>query len=194
MSSLTVDNITNVAATRTFNILTDGAMKLLGSYTASNDASVDIFDGASEIDVAINSTYKMYIVDCLSIVPATDLTFLWVKFSNDAGSSFEGANYQSWTAGTTAACEITGGTSTNRLSNVAAEGGYSGRVFIYDPSDAGNMTSLLGVGIYARSDLASAAGATAPNHYVVAEAIDGIQFLISSGNITSGLFKLYGVI
>tara|TARA_R110000744_G_C19102493_1_gene533749 strand:- start:82 stop:663 length:582 start_codon:yes stop_codon:yes gene_type:complete len=193
MSSLTVDNITNVAASRTFNILTDGTQKLLGSYTASNDASVDIFDGASEINAAINSTYKMYIVDCISIVPATDLTFLWLRLSNDAGSSFESSNYQGWLGGT-ASCELSAGTSTDRLSNVANEGGYSGRVFIFDPSDAGNDTHVLGCGTYTRADNASAKGAYSPNIYVVPEAIDGIQFLINSGNITSGLFKLYGVI
>jgi len=171
----------------------------IAATTASSSATVD-FTGLS-------STYATYMVMLTNVVPATDAANLWLRTSiNNGGAYSSGASDYYWggevgvnssrygdvfTAGTH--IKLTG----NVLSDVYGLSSTSpavarGEVFIYNPSAA------------LRCQVAGRINSVAsPNQYRMinqstgyrdsAAAVNAIRFLMSSGNISSGIFTLYGL-
>lgn len=169
-----------------WNVISDsrdtGGGVLLGSATAAISATISFITG-------INSTYSSYIVKMTNIVPASDSRTIFLRFSDDGGSTYKSGASDYRTNGA-AGAQIT---LTPSISNVASEGGFSGEVHIYAPSDSGVYTTAYCSGhAYAPTPASSEAVATSGS-YDTAAAIDGFQFSFSSGNITSGTFKLYGI-
>jgi hypothetical protein len=152
---------------------------LLSTQTASNSATVD-FTG-------ISSAYDEYEVHVLNAVPANDGTGLQLRTSANAGSSYDSGatDYKNTVtdAAEIALCQALG-SDTN-------EQGYSGVVRIYRPSESTfTVVSAEGVGI-------NQSGVAVMNSFggyrASAAAVDAVRFLMSSGNIESGIFKLYGL-
>ena len=177
-------------------------MELLATETASASATIDF-------DAGINfATYDTYVFELTDIVPATDDTILTVRISDDGGSTYKNGasdyNHASTAVGTTTglgsvegaasnAIEIFGlnSTATNNWGNVTNES-FSGTIKARNPSEATllRLFEFEVVGATATGELAIRRGA---GRYQTAAAIDGVRFLMSSGNITSGTIKLYGI-
>jgi hypothetical protein len=174
-----------------------GSMILLANATASNSASIDFTSG-------IDSTYDMYILVGVGVVPATDAVAAWLRVSEDAGSTWKSgaADYKhsgyvygiaaggGGSPGTEGQIVLTHGTS---LSNNAANA-FNFFATVSKPSSTtskkeinflphGYVTS--GGDYYTLMKTGAYVGTT--------NAITGLRFLMSSGNITSGSFYLYGV-
>tara|TARA_A100001015_G_scaffold311492_1_gene414850 strand:- start:47 stop:763 length:717 start_codon:yes stop_codon:yes gene_type:complete len=165
---------------------------LLATTTASDSAQVDF---TSNID----STYRIYMVDIVDVRPATSDTVLYLRFlqggSVDTGSVYDWV--QSRTCTDSSLNTKTGATNDGQIqltfaNNNSSNASLNGRIFIYDPSNTAIDT-------YARSILTyhidgdkvlMADGAGRIEETV---AVDGFRFVFSSGNITDGVFKLYGV-
>ena len=184
-----------------------GSHVLLQTQSASASATINFVNGSG--GAIINSTYKKYIIELIDIVPATDDVQLFFRTSTDGGSTYDaGASDYAWIhAGARAAAsnnlvagdiadsevEMTASGATNGVGNAAGES-LSGRITIYNPAgtsvnklfdfDVSYMTAA-GSGAIARISGTGTRLATAD--------IDAVRFLFSSGNITSGTFKLYGV-
>ena len=171
-----------------------GAWTLISSTTASDDATID-FTGLS-------STYYQYMVVITDLVPATDGTALRMRTSTDNGTSYDnGASDYSWgvifkeesttasaDTGDNADTDIQIGTSlgndTNEISNFI--------VYVNNPSSAAYCAiNWFGTGV---NNSGGARNATWGSGTRLAAAdVDAIRFFQSSGNITSGIFKLYGL-
>lgn len=169
-------------------------MTLLSTAVASNSATVD-FTG-------IDGTYDDYVVLLDNVVPASAAA-LWLRTSTDGGSSFDaGASdyiyggYISRSAGTSAVVSNTGGSVINlsggtSVSTTASDGGITGQVQLFSPSAAA-YTHL-------QASLTFATSSTALSHLDIsggrqsAADVNAIRFLMSTGNIASGTFKLYGI-
>jgi len=171
------------------------SLVLIETVTASNTATIDFATG-------ISSTYRTYLVVLSNVVPATDAVQLLMRFSDDAGSTWKsGASDYAWA--------VTGGDGTARNGTDTADTaislshatytvgsdtseGLSGVARIHNP--AGTTTFQ-----FAEGQTFCIQGAGTPlilsfgGAYLTAVAITGIQFLFSSGNVESGVFKLYGV-
>jgi len=173
-----------------------GAMTQISSQTASSSATID-FTGLS-------TTYNTYVIDAINIVPATDNVNLYFRTSTNNGSTFTAsagaysyAGIYSDNAGTvtpvgnSSATEIRlpqgGGLGATSPAN------YCARFVLYSPDVAGVTTQIFGQSV----GLDSGGGNKTATHCgtrAVAEANNAIRFLMSSGNIASGTFILYGVI
>ena len=168
----------------------------INSATASNSTSIT-FTGLS-------STYGSYVVVMSNVAPVTDATTLWMRTSSNAGVSYDsGASDYSWgvdsieldtspTSSITAddadsQIEITG---TDTMGNTTNENGAFWLV-IYDPSAAQHCRVTWSGqfrGATPTDNMIWGAGA----RLAVAD-VDAIQFLMSSGNISTGEFVLYGL-
>jgi hypothetical protein len=174
-----------------------GSMILLASAAASNSASIDFTS-------AIDSTYDLYVLVGVGIVPATDAVAAWLRVSEDAGSSWKSGaadyKYSGYVYGIAAGGGGSGGTGEQielthgaTLSNNAANA-FNFFATVSKPSSTtskkeinflphGYVTS--GGDYYTLMKTGAYVGTT--------NAITGLRFLMSSGNITSGSFYLYGI-
>jgi hypothetical protein len=166
---------------------------LLQTITISNDATVDITSN-------ITTTYDLYKIELINIVPATDATTLYARVSTSASFN-SGATDYSWdleqndSAGAWNNTDNDGDTEIPLgLASMGSTGGESlcGNLFLFNPASATYHTLLQGkvVSYNAESQLERG---TVDGAFRTAEANDGIQFLASSGNLTSGTIRIYGV-
>jgi len=177
-------------------------MVLLSTQTASASALI-AFTGLS-------STYNSYKIVITDLVAATDQSILEMQLSTDNGSTYVATNY-TWvmyfntpadpvadssnagTGGFTTAIALNPTTATGfGVSNVAQDS-LQCEVTLFNPSSAASykkvkfQTTYLG----ATANIVNADGSGVNSAAVTA--INAVKFFMSSGNITSGTFKLYGI-
>lgn len=174
-----------------------GALVLLEQHTASASATLDF-------TTAITSTYDTYLIELLNVIPATDAALLWLRVSTDGGSTFDtSASYSdelfAFNGGGSAASGATGGTKSILTRTVRGNGsapgsswGVTGHLTLYDPLSASLYKQFVGEVHYYHSagvrDRGVVGGA-----WESATAVNAIRFLFSSGNITSGTIRVYGI-
>ena len=177
-----------------------GSLKLISTQTASSSASLSFTSG-------IDSTYKEYIFKYINIHPAS-AQYLTFQGSTNGGSSY-GVTITSnlfdqyhFEDGSAAALRyLTGGDLAQSTSfqpvtsvtpNTDNDASYSGYLHLFDPSNTTFVKHFIArTTIYHYS--AAARDMFVAGYINTTSAIDEIQFKLSSGNIDSGTFKLYGV-
>lgn len=164
---------------------------LVSTGTASN-ASAITFTGLS-------SAYLFYEVTYVNVTAASNWVSFLLRTSTDNGSSYDsGASDYAWARTYTNGATTTLANDANDasiplagdvlLQNVDA---VNGKVVIYNPS-ATTETAVRNDWSRMDSVLSSVEiGMTAGKRKSAAD-VDAIQFLMSSGNIATGTFKLYG--
>lgn len=174
-----------------------GAWIFISSQTASASATIN-FTG-------LTSTYQLYRVLITDVIPATDDAFFYMRTSTDNGASYDaGASDYGWTAFGTrydlatltglsdaADAQINLSNSTTVGSGSAAneQGNYI--IDIYNPLGT-KFTYVNTNAVFVNSGgltvirLGSGARLSAAD-------VDAVRFLYSTGNIASGVFKLYGL-
>ncbi len=171
-----------------------GRWDLIQTQTASTDASID-FTG-------LTSTYQSYMLIISDLLGVTDAAFPLCRIStlgvfNTGASEYDWGAHSGW--GTTADANDTGlgdvADSAIRISSTTGTGSNesgSGTFFINDLANASFFTSISGIG-GGKTSAAVAFVSQIFGRFLIAEANDGIQVFMSSGNILSGTFKLYGL-
>lgn len=168
---------------------------LLASKTASSSASLDF----TEFN---NSIYRYYEFELENVKPATDGAGLWARTSTDAGATYDAAAlsykfaYSGW-SGAAAFGLGTGGDVFMGIGpaqgNAATERGVSGCLQLIQPGDAAQYTRLQG--LLSGFDTASAYQVFQFSGVRTADQdTDALRFLMSSGNIASGVIRMYGVL
>jgi hypothetical protein len=190
---------TNGSGVLSFATPSAGAVSLLATVTASSSATVN-FDSTY-----ITSTYDVYMITMNSVLPATDSVTISINASSNNGSSFP----YSWTNtgtgfssnGTSAQGvgggqrNLTGGLSASateqKLTNAAGKP-FNCTMYLFKPSAAQYFQCTWDATWI--SDVSSAlcwVGMSATTNS--ATAVNYIRFAMSSGNIASGTFRLYGI-
>ncbi len=198
----TKDATTFLRGDNSFAAVTSPDVVLLATNTiTSGTPATTSFDGY------FSSTYKNYVVYFNHLIPATDdvQPYLRVRQSNSdvtTANAYGFANAGIYREDGSGDGAITGGgndsagelTYNRGGSNVAADGGFSGIINITDPLNATTHKILSG-----RVDWTSAdASVFQTVDFVVrfegnTAALSGITLYFSSGNITTGVLKLYGI-
>ena len=181
-----------------------GALVYLGEYTASAAATLDaVTRNASGTSGDIfQSDYDEYVIEILSLVPATNAVHVQMRVSTDSGSTFVSSNDYRWGAsrassggsavgGNAAISEITlsGG---GNVSNTSTSGGLVGTLRVFTPQGGVANTRVTwhaGVDDGTGSPSVTVMGTGA---YASTTAVDALRFFASSGNIT-GTVRVYGV-
>ena len=199
MSVLFCNNNSMSAITTLPSGVGGGSMSLISTQTASNSSTISFTSG-------IDSTYKEYVFKFIDIHPASDNVTFQVGF-RDGGSDYDATkttifyrayNYENGSSNALAYVTAQDlAQSTNFQSLTEGSGGdndqsCSGTLNLFDPSNTTFVKHF-----FATVNSAHAVDLS-ENVYVagycnVTAAIDGVQFKFSSGNIESGVIKLYGI-
>jgi hypothetical protein len=173
----------------------DGAKwSLLSTVTASSDATIEITD--------IDGTYTDYVIIMHHVIPVSNAVHLRARISTDGGSTWKSGSVDySWTetgkeGGTHSSSSdpsltYIAITNSNTIGNVNGEGIY-GDFWLFNPSNS-SVNSIFGVETFYWRDGYSNFFDIGAVYEGATTAVDGIQFFMSSGNISSGTFTLYGV-
>ena len=193
-------------------VVNSGATALEYATAASSDfvllATSDITSSTASVsfDGYYSSTYKNYKVIISDFIPATNNIGFWIRY-NQSGSPVT-ASYQYLTTANYSNVAIpdynvsgTGGQSDTKINLIVSNSQTSTAVFclsaevtIFNPLNTANYKRIqvLGSGMEGNNTY-HWLGYTAGLYKGNTSALSGITFLCSSGNITSGNFKLYGI-
>ena len=175
-----------------------GAMTFISKTTASSDANVGITSG-------IDSTYKEYVFFFKDIHPANDSVIFQTNFSIDGGSNynvtktttnFEATHTESGTSGFKYGTgdDIAQGTGYQRTGLVGNDNDecVTGYLHLFNPSSTTFVKHFIArthgyyAGSYAWSNFMA-------GYCNTTSAVNAVNFQMSSGNIDSGVIKLYGI-
>ena len=179
--------------------VTGGAWTLLSTQTASSSSTLSFTSG-------IDSTYKEYIFKFINIHPSATAKFQ-INFSADGGSNYnvtktttavqiyhaEGDDSDTAFAYSTGG-DLAQGTGVAQIGQGASTGNdesLAGFLHLFDPSNTTFVKHFIADTVstsdsYAYRRLHAGYGNTT-------SAIDAVQFSQSTGNMDSGVIKLYGV-
>jgi len=181
--------------------VTGSSLVLISTVTASSSANISFTSG-------IDSTYKEYIFKFIDVHPATDGATLELEASTNGGSSYgvtktttyftayhaEDGSSQALTYYTDQ--DLAQSTSSQNITHYQGndnDQSGSGTLQIFDPSSTTFvkhfMTSHSESTLHDYNVSNHVAG-----YFNTTSAINAIKFSMSSGNIDSGTFKLYGVV
>jgi hypothetical protein len=195
ISNQSLSSITSLPAT-----LPTGALTLLSTQTASSSTSISFTSG-------LDSTYNSYIFKYINIHPATDNANF--SFQSDTGTntnynqtitSSYFAAYQTEDGSTAALQYVTGqdqaqGTGFQTLVDAVGNGNdesCSGTLQIFQPSSDTFVKHFIARSHgYNGSDYST--DLFCAGYINTTAAITRVQFKFSSGNLDSGVIKLYGV-
>jgi len=180
-----------------------GALNLISTQTASSSSTIDFTSG-------IDSTYKEYIFKFYNIHPATDTSNNRLTFQGDTGTN---TNYNQTITSThfrayhneggsgsglgyRTATDQANGTSFQPLGEGIGAGvadeSSSGELHVFEPSSSVFVKHFI-ARTYIYSDNDEAIDSFVAGYFNTTTALTRFQFKMSSGNIDSGIIKLYGV-
>jgi hypothetical protein len=175
-----------------------GSLVFLEAHTASASATLDF-------TTFISATYDTYLFEFVSLVMATNSVNLWMRMGTGGGPTYDaGANYSHdqfvWRAGGTGTgggaaqnqivLDYTGGGDTIR-NTTAALAGVQGSVTLWDPQSTALYKQLRGsVSYFDASNFRVTNDVR--GSYESVTAVTAVRFMASSGNITSGVVRVYG--
>jgi hypothetical protein len=180
--------------------LSGGALNLISTQTASSSSTISFTSG-------IDDTYDSYVFKFYNIHPATDNVEFQFNMSIDGGSNYNVTKTSTFfralhdESDANARLEYRTGqdlaqgtgfqTFNIRLGNGNDEC-FVGNLFLYSPSSTTFVKHFMSVsndyGDNNQSDVHYLAG-----YGNTTSAINAVQFKMSSGNIDSGVIKLYGI-
>ena len=199
MSVVSANNNALSAISALPSAVAGGGLNLISTQTASSSATLSFTSG-------IDSTYKKYVFKFINIHPATDEAHFTVGF-RDGGTDYDATKTTSYilsyhaeddsetTLGYNAGSDLAQGTGFQRILHGVGNGNdesASGYLHLFEPASTTFVKHFTAAGSSYN------AGSYEYTTYVagynnVTAAIDGVQFKMSSGNIDSGVVKLYGV-
>jgi hypothetical protein len=200
----TADAVNNTSVTNVTDFASvpgGGSLKLLSTQTASASASIEFTSG-------IDSTYDSYVFKYINIHPQTDDAQFQFNLSTDGGSTyavtktttnFVALHDEADTATAlaySASGDLAQSTSNQHLTRSIGNGNdehCSGSLTIYNPSSDTFVKHFISRTVrydtynYIVDDFVAGYGNTV-------NPIDAVKFEMNTGNIDSGIIKMYGVV
>ena len=180
--------------------ISGGSLNLISTTTASSSSTLSITSG-------LDSTYKEYIFKFYNIHPSADGENLQFNFSVDGGSNYnvtktdvvfrayhaegggaQGLDYQT----SLDVAQSTGFANLNTGLGNQNDESLSGILHLFDPSNTTFVKHYI-VRTFVNHDSELAIDFFSGGYANTTSAVDAIQFKMASGNIDSGVIKLYGV-
>ena len=177
---------------------TPPGLEFIESQTASASATIDF--------TTLGSTYNKFVIDFDGVVAASDTTSLWVLAGTGGTPTWEAdagdyAHTKAMSRGNTEV-SFSGDTSDTEIElNLAnatwgagdqANEDISGTLVVYNPHNASAPTHFSWDMVHIAA-LPAIVKITGGAIFQADTAVTGIRFQFSSGNITAGTFKLYGI-
>lgn len=172
----------------------NGGLVCLETHTASSSAELD-FTGC------ISSSYDDYVIRIINLIPATSAQDLKLQVSIDGGSTYDSTSGHytnaNWTWVSGGASAIGSATSTyitvaTGQINTTANYNTSGEISFTNPSGA-NFKNFYGHLAELDTRNSGFQGLLFSSAYIQTTAINAFRFIMTSGAITSGIIRCYGV-
>jgi hypothetical protein len=172
---------------------TGGGPVLLNTLTASSSANL-------QDTTSFTNAYKKYRIELINLIPATAGKQLQLTVKE--GGSFQTSGYNCCHLQTNNAAVAEGQSTTwlpltevDTFGPTNATPGLSGWVEFNDPSAAAKCQMVGDTGYYSHNNggALKSARLICGGHFDTSGAVTGFQVAFSSGNITSGLIKVYGI-
>ena len=167
-----------------------GSLIFLSSVTASSSATVDL-------ETTFNSTYDQYLITVSALLPATNNVDFQAQFKQ--GGSYRTAGYKfhtSYLRSTDSAYNAVVGESASqiRLAPNMSSSFVSNYQFVVAQPTVADMPRIYGDGTsFFATNGTIARNLTMGFQADTSGAIQGVRFKMSSGNVASGVFRLYGI-
>ena len=168
----------------------DNRPVLISTATASTTAVVDF---------TLPSGYNSFELKCINVVPSTDSVGMWLRVSTDGGATFAAGasdySFQRYLQNSTTPFYLVQTDSKlflqgSSISNMV--GRYHNSTFkIYNPSNTNSYKNISGESFTYRDDTIYTISIM-NGVYLSNTAVNAIRILMSSGNIASGTFELWG--
>ena len=167
---------------------------LLSTVTASSSATVDV-------ETTFDGTYDEYMIVMTGMTPQTDSSQLGIRFKQSG--TYTSANYRYHATSlnhssalyfaifSASASYIA--LSSAEMSNNSGAPKANITIHISNPSSTSTRKSVYWSGTYNRASVTGPQAISGAGGQDAISAITGIRFLMNSGNITSGKFRLYGL-
>ena len=178
-----------------------GSLVLISTQTASSSSTLSFTSG-------IDSTYKQYIFKFINIHSSADGENLQFNFSADGGSNYnvtktdvvfrayhaegggaQGLDYQT----SLDVAQSTGFANLNTGLGNQNDESLSGTLYLFDPSNTTFAKHYI-VHTHVNHDSELAINFFSGGYANTTSAVNAIQFKMASGNIDSGIIKMYGVL
>ena len=179
-----------------------GALTLISTQTASSSSAISFTSG-------IDSTYKEYIFKFINIHVGTNDTNFTFQASSNGGSSYgktltssffravHGEDGSSGTVSYETDKDLAQSTSFQRIGHSMSTNDkacLSGTMHLFDPSSTTFVKHFIArAAVNYAYDPGYNFDAYVGGYFNTTDAINAMQFKMSSGNIDSGTFKLYGI-
>jgi len=171
-----------------------GALTLLSTVTASNSTTVDV-------ETTFDATYDAYMLVVSGAVPTTNTASLQARMK--ISSSYVSAQVYYFLAGYTslAGNQVGSGSETTEITLINFVWGSDAKsscdlvMYIFNPSSTAFRKQLRFEGTSIRNDSGTPQVHSSSGSAVIdrIDALTGIRFFASSGNISAGKFRLYGI-
>jgi cytoskeletal protein CcmA (bactofilin family) len=166
-------------------------LKILSTVTASNSATVNL-------ETTFNSTYDDYVIMISGVKPVSDAVNLILR--TKVNGSYQTANYKSNnqsihsqnTSATISGNQANGVIISLQQGNASTETGNF-KVYISNVHGSGYYKMIHADGSYMQYQDRPQGGYSIGAYSFYTTAVTGVQFLFSSGNISTGTFRVYGV-
>jgi hypothetical protein len=169
---------------------TGGNLVLIQSIAASSSATISFTTG-------ITTTYNSYTFILSGVLPATSTAQLLLQLSSNGGSSYISSGYNSghfYSAyNSTTNNNVQATTSFFISPALATTGGYSGIINCYNVTSSLYPTQCSTATINSTA-LSTTAFGVGGGYYPTLVTVNAMQFSMSSGNIASGTFTLFGIL
>ncbi len=169
-----------------------GSFVLVEQHTASNSATLDF-------TTCISSTYDDYMIDAVSLVPNTNSAEVQLLVSTDGGMNYATTGYQTSLLATQLASNtnVNVNTSTsiwfsNNFGTGVTRAALSGTIRMYKPGDA-TLDKIFTIHSSGTNSNGVWFVYTGGAIYDSASAINAFQVKPSSGNLTFGTVRCYGI-
>lgn len=171
------------------------ALVFLETHTASASSSLDFTS-------FISATYDTYVIEIVQLRPATDTASIYVEMGTGGGPTYDTGNNYEWAADgrTSGGAAVTFDGATGlcpvfpTMSNNSGYGFGVASLTLYDPQSTTQRRTIAGSIYYVTSTGPAARQAHWGMQYTtLGTALTALRFIASSGNITSGTIRIYGV-
>jgi len=197
-------NNNSISAVTSAAAIPSGAMTHIKTLTASSSSTLSFVDGTS--DVVLDSTYPIYLFKFINIHAGTHDAKFMVNF-RDGGSNYDATKTTSVFFAQHGEDGNNGAVAYDTGSDVAQSTGNAplsfslgtgndeslcGTFYLFSPSSTTFVKHFISTtNIYYHAD--RSIETFVAGYANVTAAIDGVQFVMESGNIDSGTIKLYGI-
>lgn len=177
-----------------------GDVVKLTTAPASSSTSLDF-------TASITSTYRAYMFVIEDLAVATDDVALWLRVSEDAGSNWKSSAsdyaYVGFGKDSSANQAIVSSGAAQFALNVAGTGAgignaagktLSGTVIVHNPSGSSKNKRIQSHVAYAASANNTAYMTGGASYIGTTNALNGVRFLASSGNLASGTITMFGIL